>query len=139
LTYAQSPNITKPIISYQSISQSAKQYTFSYSTAACLSTDSFGACLGANNANTWNSQYWAFWRAGVKLEVNNPTAEQYKVTAGWITVEYGCNYSFKDASTNKTSYKIKDSSTVAGSWPLINQSINNVFMPIMISDGVRYD
>lgn len=108
-----SSSITKPIISYSSISQCAKSYTFS------------------SSANL--SMYWAFWRAGVKLELNVPASGQFRITAGWVTIEYGCNY----ATANGTYYSPDGS--YGGTWPLSNQSINNYDVSVMISDGALYD
>ena len=106
-------SITKPIISYSSISQCAKQYTFT--------------------AGSDSSTYWGFWRAGVKLELNVPASGQFRITAGWVTVEYGCNY------TTSNGFYYSPDGTYGGTWPLSNQSINNNNVPVMISDGALYD
>lgn len=128
ITSTLSATISKPIIQYQTIAQTQRQWT-----AYRERTDNY---FIYSEFRTWTSVYWAFYRAGISVSTSNTTAT---ITSGWININHNCYHSSTKDGSLLGFIDVGDSSSSGGIWPFSNSTINNKTIPIIISDGALYD
>jgi hypothetical protein len=88
-------------------------------------------CVGVERDYRWTSNYWSFYRGGIRRNGN-------QIDAGWVTVSFGCNWTYtKDSAF--IGIGTGGSSGVGGTWPYSNETLNLVYAPVIIADGSRYD
>lgn len=128
-------NATKPIICYQSVAQTMRQVDVNASSSRCWGIRVFGNCIGFEGEKSWDSHYWAFYRAAVSAQ---QTGAHTYLEAGWITINYGCRHEEREADSF-LGIEYDDDSSVAGNWPYSNLTINLGNVPVIVSDGSFYD
>lgn len=126
---------TKPIICYQSVAQTMRQVDVHDEQTRCWGVRAFGGCFGFEGKKQWDSHYWAFYRAAISAQQSG--AHTY-LTAGWVTVNYGCRNEEREADSF-IGIRYDSNSSVAGNWPFSNQTINLGNVPVIVSDGSFYD
>jgi hypothetical protein len=129
-------NLTKPLVSFQSVAQTMRQVQFSTYEESCVGFSLFGGCIGFGNRKTWNSYYWAFYRSGISVTQNGSTTS---ITAGWATVDYGCRSTYQSGSSFLGLINYNNRSSQAGIWPFTNTTINQDAVPVILTDGALYD
>lgn len=137
---AYNTNLTKPIVSYQTVTQTMRQVHAADSDDECIDFSFFGGCLGRYKYMYWDSYYWAFYRASVSAQQSG--AHTY-VNTGWTTISYGCVHSYDEQTSfgirGVVGVEIGSDSNVAGTWPFTNLTINFNSVPLILSDGSLYD
>jgi hypothetical protein len=119
-----------PIFFYSSLAQAEREAHYHDSDSDCLGSDKFGVCI-TRTVYDWNSWYWCFYRGGIKWTGSG-------IQAGWIPVEFGCNYRY-DQDDSLIGIGIGGDSGGGGSWPYSNETINLDASTVMIADKSRYD
>ena len=134
-TVVYNTSVSKPIVSYQSISQTMREVSNKDQQKDCAIGSIFGYCIVFAEYTYFFSGYWAFYRAG--LSVVQSGAHSY-LTCGWVTVNASCRAEAPKESTflgiNYDSYNY-----TAGQWPFSNATINLNSVPVIIADGALYD
>ena len=133
-------NVTKPIVSYQSVSQTMREVTVNDQDSHCQDWNFLGICVGRYKYEYWSTNNWTFYRAGISAE---QTGTNTYINTGWVPINYGCVAKY-DSSTSfgvrgLISVNIGGSSSVAGEWPYNNLTINYRNVPLIVSDGALYD
>jgi hypothetical protein len=121
----------KPMFHYSSLAQAERQAQFYDEESDCTGFD-YGVCIGYSVSDRWWSTYWAFYRGGLRIDGTN------SVRAGWITVEWGCNWTH-NSDSNFIGIDTGGSSGVGGSWPYSNETINLSSAAVIMADAARYD
>lgn len=121
----------KPMFHYSSLAQAEREAQFYDSQESCSSWDC-GTCVLYSTTDRWWSTYWAFYRGGLKISGTNA------VKAGWITVEWGCNWTH-NSDSSFIGIGVGGSSGIGGSWPYSNETINLSSAAVIIADAARYD
>jgi hypothetical protein len=122
----------KAMYSYSSLAQSERESRYTSSREECDGVDlGKGGCAGAERRYDWSSTYWAFYRNGIRRNNNS-------IDAGWVTVAYGCNWTYEKDSAF-IGIGTGGSSGSGGTWPYSNETLNLVQTPVIIADGARYD
>jgi hypothetical protein len=121
----------KPIFHYSSLAQAERQQEYYDSEDECSSWDC-GTCVFYTTTKRWWSTYWTFYRGGLRISGTNA------VRAGWITVEWGCNWRYNEDS-DFLGIGVGGSSGIGGYWPYSNETINLSSAAVIIADGARYD
>lgn len=141
-TVAYNTNLTKPIYSYQSISQTMRQVVRTDQEYNCWPfgyTDIWPFprfCIGVEEYHYWESTYWAFWRAGIS---GQQSGAHTSINCGWIAVDYGCHrYEHSDSNVLGI-VSFGGNSSVSGNWPFTNLTINYNSVPIILADAKYYD
>lgn len=122
---------TKPIYSFASIAQAEREATYSASEEECDGFDAYGNCVGAKRIYVWSSTYWAFYRGGIRRTGN-------VIDAGWVTVAYGCRWTYSVAGSF-IGIGTGTNSGTGGTWPYSNETLNLAPSAVIIADGARYD
>ena len=130
-TFSISEGSSKPIYFYPSIAQAEREFGYSYTSRECTGFDLYGFCLGYQDKYTWNSYYWAFYRSGIKRVGGY-------MFCGWIAVQYGCHWDYKDKGSF-IGIGVGTDSSAGGSWPYSNQTINLQLTAVITAEGLRYD
>jgi hypothetical protein len=122
----------KPIFSFASLPQAEREASYSRTTRECDGVNlGKGGCAGAEREYRWTSNYWSFYRGGIRRNGN-------QIDAGWVTVSFGCNWTYtKDSAF--IGIGTGGSSGAGGTWPYSNETLNLVYAPVIIADGSRYD
>jgi hypothetical protein len=128
-------NVSKLIVSYQSVAQTMRQIDKVRTKYKCFGASFNGNCIGFGDYTYYYSWYWNFWRAGISAYQSGTTTN---IDTGWITINWGCRSDIKEINKFFGIRYDTDSSS-AGEWPLTNASINMGPVPVMISDGALYD
>lgn len=129
-SYAVSGQPTKPMFFYSSLAQAEREAHYHDSDSDCLGSDKFGVCL-TETTYDWNSWYWCFYRGGIRWTGS-------EIRAGWIAVEFGCNYTYNE-DDSLIGIGIGGDSGGGGSWPYSNETINLAASTVIIADASRYD
>ncbi len=123
---------SKPIFFYPSLAQTQREALFASSEDECDGLiDLYGNCVGFQRHYEWKSRYWAFYRSGIRYTGST-------IECGWITVEFGCNWTYAKDSTF-IGIGIGGSSGTSGTWPYSNETLNLTPTSIISSDGSLYD
>lgn len=130
-TYPVTTGATKPIFFYPSIAQAQRQFHFYEEEQQCDGIN-YGVCIGFSRAYEFSSDYWAFYRGGIR------SVGGY-IFAGWVTAEFGCNWWRKESKTLIEIIGLGDKSSVGGVWPYSNETLNLAPTAVIISDGSFYD
>ncbi len=122
---------SKPIFFYPSLAQTQREALFESSEDECDGIFVYGNCAGAFRHYEWKSRYWAFYRSGIRYTGST-------IECGWITVEFGCNWTYaKDSAF--IGIGIGGSSGSSGTWPYSNETLNLTPTSLISSDGSLYD
>lgn len=122
----------KPIFSYASLAQAEREGSYAVSETACDGVNlGKGGCAGAERTYNWQSNYWSFYRGAIRRNGN-------QIDAGWVTVSFGCNWAYRKDSAF-IGIGTGGSSGSGGTWPYSNETLNQVWSPVIIADGSRYD
>jgi hypothetical protein len=130
-TYSTAIPSSKPMFSYASIAQAQRDATYSISERECDGGSFKGNCIGVERDYYWNSTYWAFYRGAIRGITGG-------LQAGWVTVAYGCNWTYLKESTLIGIGTGGDSGS-GGAWPYSNETLNLTSSPIIFADASRYD
>ncbi len=122
---------SKPIFFYPSLAQTQREALFASSEDECDGIDIYGNCVGAARHYEWKSRYWAFYRSGIRYTGST-------IECGWITVEFGCNWTYSKDSTF-IGIGIGGASGTSGTWPYSNETLNLTPTSFIVSDGSLYD
>jgi hypothetical protein len=125
------PTGAKPIFFYPSVAQAQREYQFVERERECDGIRVLGVCVGIEREYTWESNYWAFYRSGIRIK--NGVIE-----CGWITVEHGCNWTYLKEK-DFLGIGIGGDSGAGGTWPYQNETLNLVDTPVIIAEGVRFE
>lgn len=130
-TYSTAIPSSKPMFSYASIAQAQRDATYAASERECDGVSVKGNCVGAEREYYWTSTYWAFYRGGIRRIGGG-------LQAGWVTVAYGCNWTYlKDSAF--IGIGTGGDSGFGGAWPYSNETLNLTPSPIIFADASRYD
>lgn len=130
-TYGGVSTPSKPMFSFSSLAQAQREAAYSAFSRECDGIRVKGNCVGAEREYSWNSKYWAFYRGGVRRIGD-------QIHAGWVTVAYGCNWTYMKESAFLGIGTGGDSG-YGGTWPYSNETLNLAASPIIIADASRYD
>jgi hypothetical protein len=122
---------SKPMFFYPSLAQSQREFQFVETEEACDGLDAYGGCVGISREYTWVSNYWAFYRSAVRRVGST-------LQCGWITVEYGCNWTYRKEK-EFLGVGIGGASGAGGTWPYQNETLNLVSTPAITANAARYD
>lgn len=129
-TYSSPALGAKPIFFYPSIAQAEREFSFHEWEDKC---DGFkyGICVGYSRAYDWYSYYWAFYRGGIRCVGGY-------LFAGWITTEFGCNWTYSKKGALIGIGTGGDSGS-GGRWPYSNETLNLTPTAVITANGARYD
>jgi hypothetical protein len=134
---------SSPMYCYFSLPQAEKEKYVDTSQKICDGTRIdewwFQGCLGIEYTRVNISNYWCFYRGGIRANAS-------KIEAGWIPVVFGCN-STESRSDGSLFGIITDGglfgsggSYTNGKWPYSNQTLNTTnATTVLIADSSRYD
>lgn len=122
---------SRPIYFYPSIAQAQREVLVSEKVQDCTGFSVYGACLGFEDKYFYDSTYWCFYRGGIRRS-------GYSIKCGWIAVDFGCNWSYREKS-KFIGFGIGSSSGSGGTWPYSNETLNLQSTPVIIADGANYD
>lgn len=122
---------SKPMFFYPSIAQAQREFEFSDTDRDCLGINVYGACIGFGDKYYYSSRYWAFFRSGIRYITGT-------LSCGWISVEYGCNWSYRDKS-QLLGIGIGSSSSTGGAWPYSNETLNLTPTAFIVADAASHD
>lgn len=122
---------TKPIYFYPSIAQAQREVSVSETEKDCAGPKVYGECVLFEDKYYWTSNYWCFYRGGIRATTTS-------ISCGWVAVDYGCNYTWKEKSTF-LGIGIGSDSGAGGAWPYSNETLNLQSTPVIIADGANYD
>lgn len=121
----------KPMFFYPSISQAQREFSFSETDRSCTGFNAYGNCIGFEDKYYYTSNYWAFYRSGVRY-INGT------LSCGWITVEFGCNWTYKEKE-KFLGIGIGSDSGSGGTWPYSNETLNLTPTTVIVGNGGDYD
>jgi len=122
-------SMTKPILSYSSLAQTAKELYYTQYNEMCNLHDGYGGCI--DKAWTrYESWYWYFYRGGVKLDKANG-----RLNTSWVTANYGCRWQ----ETGNSGFLGGGNNAGGGSWPYNNETLNMQARTVLVSEGSLYD
>jgi len=119
-----------PIVFFPTLAQAQREFTYTETTSSCLGIDAYGVCWGYGEGTKYQSTYWAFYRAGVRLISNT-------LSCGWITVKYACNWRQEEKGT-LIGIGISGGTDTGGVWPYSNQTINLAATAVISSQASLY-
>ena len=122
---------SKPMFFFPSIAQAQRQVNFSQEEKNCVGFDAYGGCVGYGTQKNWDSHYWAFYRSGIRYAAG-------AVYCGWVTVEYGCNWTYREENS-LIGIGLGGNSGAAGSWPYNNETLNLQSTAVIVGDASKYD
>jgi len=120
----------KPMFFYSSLAQAEREASYATSDDDCLGSDKLGICI-TRTTYDWNSNYWAFYRGGIRWT-------GLVIRAGWIAVKFGCNWRYEQ-DDSLLGIGTGGSSGSSGSWPYSNETLNLAASTVLIADASRYD
>jgi hypothetical protein len=129
--YPMPPLPVNTMYSYSSTAQAQRDAMYSASERECDGVDTYGNCVGAERDYFWTSNYWAFYRGAIR-RVDN------EIWAGWVTVAFGCNWTYKKDSA-LLGIGSGGASGTGGAWPYSNETLNLTSSPVIMADASRYD
>jgi hypothetical protein len=129
-SYTLSNQPSKPMFFFASLAQAEREGTYTDRQVDCLGSDKLGICITRTVYN-WRSTYWAFYRGGVSFSGST-------LNAGWIVVQFGCNYSYSQ-DDSLIGIGIGGSSGGGGSWAYSNETLNLSSASVIAGDASRYD
>jgi len=122
---------SKPMFYFPSLAQAQRESFYSVAENECDGGSYKGNCIGAERDYFWSSTYWAFYRGAIKRGTN-------QVFAGWMTVDFGCNWVYtKDSAL--LGIGNGSSGSQGGTWPYSNETLNLSAATVIIGDASRYD
>lgn len=121
---------SKPMFMFASLAQAEREAQYYQSETDCLGSDKLGVCITETTYEWW-STYWAFYRGAVAYDGSN-------IKAGWIVVNYGCNWRYSQ-DDSLIGIGIGGDSGGGGSWPYSNETINLTACSVIVGDASRYD
>jgi len=122
----------KPIYHYTSLAQAQRQTNAHRDRQECTGFNAYGGCVGYAEEEHWDSDYWCFYRGGIKNFSNT------YIHAGWIPVTWNCYWRYsRGASLLGVGYG--NGGDNGGGWPYNNETINLSSGVVIIADGALYD
>lgn len=129
--YGVSAMPSKPMFHYSSLAQAERQASYYDKDEECTGISYAGSCIGYGTTDEFWSNYWAFYRGGIRRN----GASLY---AGWIVVGGGCWWtSYSDSDF--VGIDVGGGGGNGGRSPYSNETINLSSAAVIVGDASRYD
>jgi hypothetical protein len=140
-TFVYNTNTTKPIVNYQSVSQTMRQVNrYDSDSHRNWKKISFTENLLTVTYEYWGSAYWTFYRAGTSVQQSGTNSY---INTGWIAIDHDCKDDYKSTPTYSIGgldiLELPSDTSGSGFWPYTNLTINLNPVPLIIADGTMYD